>query len=50
MKAPAYPRLERLIEDIRAFATDIRDLLPAGWQDDISLASETQRPKPTSAS
>jgi hypothetical protein len=41
MKAPAYPQLERLLEDIPAFATDISELLPMGWQNDIFVASET---------
>lgn len=41
MKAPAFPQIKPLIEDISAFATDIAGLLPEGWQDDIARVSET---------
>ncbi len=34
-----YPDVTRLIDSIPAFATDVRDLLPPDWQDQISSCS-----------
>lgn len=34
-----YPDVQRLIDTIPAFASDVRDLLPADWQNQISACS-----------